>query len=82
MKVYERNVSDCWRFDCHERPSFQTIKDRLDEVSSHSNLANIPDESFHLMQDDWRLEISDRMQEIRVKENVSSAFHMDYSLQQ
>ena len=47
------------------------IKDRLDEVSSHSNLANIPDESFHLMQDDWRLEISDRMQEIRVKENVS-----------
>jgi len=62
-------MEDCWRFDCHERPSFQVIKDRLDEVSSHSNLANIPDESFHLMQDDWRLEISDRMQEIRVKEN-------------
>eukprot|EP00092_Neocalanus_flemingeri_P007352 GFUD01007939.1.p1 GENE.GFUD01007939.1~~GFUD01007939.1.p1 ORF type:complete len:1128 (-),score=188.67 GFUD01007939.1:37-3420(-) len=61
-------MEDCWRFDCHERPSFQSIITRLDEVA-HSNLANIPDESFHLMQDDWRLEISDRMQEIRVKEN-------------
>jgi len=62
-------MEDCFRFDCHERPSFQSIMTRLDEVLSHSNLANIPDESFHLMQDDWRLEISDRMQEIRVKEN-------------
>jgi len=61
-------MEDCWRFDCHERGSFQSIITRLDEVA-HSNLANIPDESFHLMQDDWRLEISDRMQEIRVKEN-------------
>jgi mitogen-activated protein kinase kinase kinase 9 len=46
-------MEDCWRFDCHERPSFQTIIDRLDVVA-HSNLANIPDESFHLMQEDWR----------------------------
>ena len=69
-----QNYLDCWRFDCHERPSFQSIMTRLDEVLSHSNLANIPDESFHLMQDDWRLEISDRMQEIRVKENVSNPF--------
>ena len=67
-------IPDCWRFDSHDRPSFQTIKSRLDDVLSHSNLANIPDESFHLMQDDWRLEISDRMQEIRVKENVSNPF--------
>lgn len=66
---WRRLMEDCWRFDSHDRPSFQTIKSRLDDVLSHSNLANIPDESFHLMQDDWRLEISDRMQEIRVKEN-------------
>ena len=74
-----KNVSDCWRFDCHERPSFQSIITRLDEVA-HSNLANIPDESFHLMQDDWRLEISDRMQEIRVKENVRNGFWLDLSV--
>jgi len=60
-------MEDCWKFDCHNRPSFQSIINRLDEVAN-SNLANIPDESFHNMQDDWRQEISNRMQEIRVKE--------------
>ena len=63
-------MEDCWKFDCHNRPSFQSIINRLDEVAN-SNLANIPDESFHNMQDDWRQEISNRMQEIRVKEYVS-----------
>ena len=63
------SLIDCWRFDSHERPNFQTIIDRLDEIA-HSNLPNIPDE-FHEMQNDWRLEIGDRMEEIRVKEYVS-----------
>ena len=60
---------DCWRFDSHERPNFQTIIDRLDDIA-HSNLPKFPDE-FHEMQNDWRLEIGDRMEEIRVKEYVS-----------
>jgi serine/threonine protein kinase len=68
--------SDCWRFDCHERPSFQTIIDRLDVVA-HSNLANIPDESFHLMQEDWREEISDRLEEISVKEQELHSLEVD-----
>ena len=63
-------MEDCWRFDSHERPNFSTIISRLDEVA-HSNLANIPGESFHMMQDDWKAEISNRMQEIRFKEYVS-----------
>ena len=66
------SLIDCWRFDSHERPNFQTIIDRLDEIA-HSNLPNIPDE-FHEMQNDWRLEIGDRMEEIRVKEYVSFDF--------
>ena len=63
-------MEDCWRFDSHERPNFSAIISRLDEVA-HSNLANIPGESFHMMQDDWKAEISNRMQEIRFKEYVS-----------
>jgi len=62
---WRRLMEDCWRFDSHERPTFQSIIHRLDEVA-HSN--SIPDESFHMLQDDWRLEISNRMQEIRVRE--------------
>jgi len=69
-------MEDCWRFDCHERPSFRTIIDRLDVVA-HSNLANIPDESFHLMQEDWREEISDRLEEIRVKEQELHSLEVD-----
>ena len=53
----------------------QTIINRLDVVAK-SNLANIPDESFHMMQNDWKHEISNRMQEIRFKEYVST-FHLD-----
>ena len=34
-----------------------------------------PGDSFHLMQQDWKVEIADRLTEIRVKENVSIQLH-------
>ena len=73
-------MEDCWRFDSHERPNFSAIISRLDEVA-HSNLANIPGESFHMMQDDWKEEISNRMQEIRFKEYVSSDVGTNINIQ-
>ena len=39
---------------------------------AHSNFNTLAGDSFHLMQQDWKLEIADRLTEIRVKENVSS----------
>ena len=62
-------MEDCWRFDCHERPTFQTIIHRLDDA--HSTVANIPDESFNMMQDEWKEEITSYMDTIRVREYVS-----------
>jgi len=69
-------MEDCWQFDCHHRPTFKSIIDRLDVVAK-SNLANIPDESFHLMQENWREEISDRLEEIRVKEQELHSLEVD-----
>ena len=44
-------MKECWQLDCHHRPTFKSIIDRLDMV------ANFPDESFHLMQEKWQEEI-------------------------
>jgi hypothetical protein len=49
---------------------FSFLFKSLDRVA-HSNFKSLPGDSFHLMQQDWKLEIADRLTEIRVKENVS-----------
>ena len=64
-------MKECWQCDCHHRPPFKSIIDRLDMV------ANFPDESFHLMQEKWQEEIRDRLEEIRVKEQELHILEVD-----
>ena len=64
-------MKECWQLDCHHRPTFKSIIDRLDMV------ANFPDESFHLMQEKWQEEIRDRLEEIRVKEQELHILEVD-----
>ncbi|KAJ8683822.1 hypothetical protein QAD02_019614 [Eretmocerus hayati] len=56
----------CWTFDNHGRPGFAEILVALDEV--RSAFAATPYESFHTMQDDWRLEIEQVLHGLRMKE--------------
>ncbi|XP_057328794.1 mitogen-activated protein kinase kinase kinase 9-like isoform X2 [Microplitis mediator] len=56
----------CWTSDSHGRPGFMEILDLLDEV--RSAFAATPHESFHTMQEDWRLEIEEVLHGLRMKE--------------
>jgi mitogen-activated protein kinase kinase kinase 9 len=59
----------CWEPEAHDRPSFEKILMLLDEVA-RSPFAQTPHESFHTMQEDWKMEIEAMFDDIRVKEKV------------
>lgn len=60
--------TECWASDSHARPGFANILIALDEVCNA--FAATPHESFHTMQEDWRLEIEEVLHGLRMKEKV------------
>lgn len=71
-QVYERISSfatDCWSPDPHSRPQFTTILDQLTAIEE-SGFFEMPVESFHSLQDDWKLEIQEMFDQLRTKEKV------------
>jgi mitogen-activated protein kinase kinase kinase 9 len=62
-------VSACWYSDPHRRPSFEDILQALDAIV-HSAFTQTPHESFHTMQEDWKLEIEQVLHGLRMKEKV------------
>ncbi|XP_071440662.1 mitogen-activated protein kinase kinase kinase 9-like isoform X3 [Hetaerina americana] len=59
----------CWDSDPHLRPSFEDILLALDEIV-HSAFTQTPHESFHTMQEDWKLEIEEVLHGLRMKEKA------------
>lgn len=51
------------------RPSFEDILQALDAIV-HSAFTQTPHESFHTMQEDWKLEIEEVLHGLRMKEKV------------
>lgn len=70
ISAYKFITAGCWEIDPHARPSFEVILSKLDEVS-RSNFTQTPHDSFHTMQGHWKEEIEEKVNEIRMKENVS-----------
>ncbi|XP_053134238.1 mitogen-activated protein kinase kinase kinase 11 isoform X2 [Hemicordylus capensis] len=60
-------MAECWEQDPHLRPSFASILSQLTVLETQV-LHDMPQESFHSMQDDWKLEIQDMFDELRAKE--------------
>ncbi|XP_075977293.1 mitogen-activated protein kinase kinase kinase slipper isoform X3 [Anticarsia gemmatalis] len=57
----------CWRSNPRERPLFPEILEQLDCIKQ-SEFTRAPHESFHTMQDGWRLEIEEVLRDLRRKE--------------
>lgn len=57
----------CWRSNPHERPKFREILQQLERIRQ-SEFTRAPHESFHTMQDGWRLEIEEVLLDLRRKE--------------
>ncbi|XP_077470137.1 mitogen-activated protein kinase kinase kinase 21 isoform X1 [Stigmatopora argus] len=64
---FARLMEECWDQDPHVRPSFSCILEQLSAIEE-AVMATMPQESFHIMQDDWRVEIQEMFDELRTKE--------------
>lgn len=53
------------------RPSFSCILEQLSAIEE-AVMATMPQDSFHSMQDDWRVEIQEMFDELRTKEKVDT----------
>ncbi|XP_042356028.1 mitogen-activated protein kinase kinase kinase 9 [Plectropomus leopardus] len=64
---FARLMEECWSPDPHSRPQFSTILDQLTAIEE-SGFFEMPAESFHSLQDDWKLEIQEMFDQLRTKE--------------
>lgn len=60
---------DCWNTDPHSRPSFANILNKLTNIEE-SGFFEMPKESFHSLQEDWKIEIQEMFDQLRAKEKV------------
>ncbi|KAH9509317.1 hypothetical protein Btru_046766 [Bulinus truncatus] len=65
--MFSQLMTDCWRQEPHERPTFLEILQRLQAIAT-SAFVTTPHDSFHTMQEDWRLEIEQMFDELRSRE--------------
>ncbi|XP_044540966.1 mitogen-activated protein kinase kinase kinase 10-like, partial [Gracilinanus agilis] len=57
----------CWDPEPHQRPDFDSILSRLEAIE-RSALFQMPLESFHSLQEDWKQEIQHMFDDLRTKE--------------
>lgn len=62
-------VTECWDQDPHRRPNFSSILAQLTALEQQVK-DDMPQDSFHSLQEDWKLEIQDMFDELRAKEKV------------
>ncbi|XP_064815213.1 mitogen-activated protein kinase kinase kinase 21-like, partial [Oncorhynchus masou masou] len=60
-------MEECWEQDPHIRPSFASILEQLTAIEE-AVMATMPQDSFHSMQENWRVEIQEMFDELRTKE--------------
>ncbi|KAH3874919.1 hypothetical protein DPMN_038176 [Dreissena polymorpha] len=65
--MFSNIMSDCWHQEPHFRPMFTDIIAELEEVRL-SEFMSTPQDSFHTLQEDWRLEIEEMFNELRSRE--------------
>ncbi|XP_032355589.1 mitogen-activated protein kinase kinase kinase 9 [Etheostoma spectabile] len=64
---FARLMEECWSPDPHSRPQFTIILDQLTAIEE-SGFFEMPAESFHSLQDDWKVEIQEMFDQLRTKE--------------
>nr|XP_015194354.1 PREDICTED: mitogen-activated protein kinase kinase kinase 11 [Lepisosteus oculatus] len=60
-------MAECWDQDPHRRPSFASILSQLTALEQQV-LEEMPQDSFHSLQEDWKEEIQGMFDELRAKE--------------
>ncbi|XP_039597767.1 mitogen-activated protein kinase kinase kinase 9 [Polypterus senegalus] len=75
---FARLMEDCWNPDPHARPSFTSVLDQLTTIEE-SGFFEMPSESFHSLQDDWKLEVQEMFEQLRAKEKELCSWEEELS---
>ncbi|KAM4625635.1 mitogen-activated protein kinase kinase kinase 9 [Polymixia lowei] len=75
---FARLMEECWSSDPHFRPHFTSILDQLTAIEE-SGFFEMPAESFHSLQDDWKLEIQEMFDQLRTKEKELRSWEEELS---
>ncbi|XP_077178758.1 mitogen-activated protein kinase kinase kinase 9 isoform X5 [Paroedura picta] len=62
-----KSSNNCWNTDPHSRPSFDDVLNQLTNIEE-SGFFEMPKDSFHSLQEDWKLEIQEMFDQLRAKE--------------
>ena len=72
-------MKSCWSYQSDTRPSFRDILKTLDDIA-RTDFHQMPNDNFYSLQEDWKAEIDDRLQDIRLKEDVRNCYIEVYLL--
>lgn len=75
-KQWKGLMESCWRHEAEERPGFRDILKTLDEIA-RSKFYEMPNDNFHSLQENWKLEIDEMLKDIRIRKSVSTCFLFD-----
>uniref|UniRef100_A0A8D0HMD4 mitogen-activated protein kinase kinase kinase n=1 Tax=Sphenodon punctatus TaxID=8508 RepID=A0A8D0HMD4_SPHPU len=75
---FARLLEECWNPDPHARPPFGSILQCL-VVIEQSAMFQMPLESFHSLQQDWKVEIADMFHDLRTKEKLLPFLQLPFS---
>ncbi|KAG8449494.1 hypothetical protein GDO86_016220 [Hymenochirus boettgeri] len=75
---FARLMEDCWNPDPHCRPPFTNILFQLTTIEE-SAFFEMPKESFHSLQEDWKREIQEMFDELRAKEKELRSWEEELS---
>ena len=67
---WQELMKSCWIYDHEMRPSFKDILKNLDDIA-RTDFHQMPNDNFYSLQDNWKAEIDDRLNDIRLREDVS-----------
>ncbi|KAJ3612791.1 hypothetical protein NHX12_019049 [Muraenolepis orangiensis] len=75
---FARLMEECWSPDPHARPSFSSVLDQLTAIEE-SGFFEMLAESFHSLQDDWKVEIQEMFDQLRTKEKELRSWEEELS---
>uniref|UniRef100_A0A8C5PKS5 mitogen-activated protein kinase kinase kinase n=1 Tax=Leptobrachium leishanense TaxID=445787 RepID=A0A8C5PKS5_9ANUR len=75
---FVRLMEDCWNTDPHCRPSFTNILFQLSTIEE-SGFFEMPKDSFHSLQEDWKQEIQEMFGQLRAKEKELRSWEEELS---
>ncbi|OCT64828.1 mitogen-activated protein kinase kinase kinase 9 [Xenopus laevis] len=75
---FAKLMEDCWNPDPHCRPSFTNILFQL-TIIEESGFFEMPMESFHSLQEDWKREIQEMFDQLRAKEKELRSWEEELS---